>query len=226
VPRAPTRNRKQRRITVAVAAAVLLASLGTACTEPPSGESPRAQIPEVSTPEIKQAKWRIGMKPVGAVAKVKRADKKRLKSQRPRLATLVKDVYDTLFLFPSRKRAVLRKHFTRRAARRVLSSEAGVSPRAERVRTWSRRADIGVQPNNAAAAAVKVYVRAKGIVGRKVFRLVHRATLWLQRSKRGWKVVGFEVEQGPAKKAARKDKEKHQKKRQRKRSPKKRRRNA
>jgi hypothetical protein len=222
VPRPPTRNRKQRRLTVAVAAAVLLASLGPACTEPPSEESPGAQIPEVSTAKIKQAPWRIRTQPVGSVAKVTRADKQRLKAQRPRLTTLVKDVYDSLFLFPSRKKAVLRKHFVRRAARRVLSSNAGISPRAERVRTWSRRANIGIQPNHAAAAAVKVYVHATGMVGRRVFRLVHRATLWLQRSKRGWKVVGFEVDQAPVKKAARKDK-KRQKKRH---SPKKRRRNA
>lgn len=226
MPRPPTRNRKQRRITVAVAAAVLLASLGTACTEPPSGDSPSAQIPEVSTAKIKQAPWRIRTQPAGSVAKITRADKKQLKAQRPRLASLVKDVYDSLFLFPSRKRAVLRKHFVRRAARRVLSSNAGISPRAERVRTWSRRADIGVQPNNAAAAAVKVYVHAKGIVGRRVFRLVHKATLWLQRSKSGWKVVGFEVDQGPVKKAARKAKQRWEKKRYRKHSPKKRRRKA
>jgi hypothetical protein len=226
VPRPPTGNGNQRRLTVAVAAAVLLASLGTACTEPPSGESPRAQIPEVSTAKIKQAPWRIRTQPVGSVAKITRADKKQLKDQRPRLATLVKDVYDSLFLFPSRKKAALRKHFVRRAARRVLSSNAGISPRAKRVRTWSRRADIGIQPNNAAAAAVKVHVHATGIVGRRVFRLVHKATLWLQRSKRGWKVVGFEVDQGPVKKAARKDEKKRQKKRDRKHSPKKRRRNA
>jgi hypothetical protein len=226
VPRPPIRNRKQRRITVAVAGAILLASLGTACTEPPSRESPRAQVPEVSTAKIKQAPWRIRMQPVGSVGKITRADKKQLKAQRPKLVTLVKDVYDSLFLFPSRKKAVLRKRFVRRAARRVLSSNAGVSPRAERVHTWSRRADIGVQPNNAAAAAVKVYVHATGTVGGKIFRLVHRATLWLQRSKRAWKVVGFEVNQGPVKKGARKDKEKQRKKRHRKRSSKKRRRNA
>lgn len=222
-----TDKRLLRHTAAVIGVAVLLASFGTACTEASDRSAPRAQIPEVSTPTIKQAAWRIKAKRIGSVGKVTRADKKRLKAQRPRLKGLIKDVYDSLFLFPSRKKMSLRRHFTHPAARRVLATKAGISPRAERVRTWSRRAIIGVQPNNAAVAVAEVYVRATGKIGDKIFRLVHRATLWLQRSRGAWKVVGFEVDQGPVKKAAQQKKKKdREKKRHRKRSPKKRGRNA
>ena len=201
-----TSRRALHGAAAALAAAILVASLGTSCTEPPNNGARGAQIPEVSTPDIKQARWRINTERVGSVAKVTGADKKRLKRQRPRLIGLVKDVYDSLFLFPSRKKAILRKHFERPAARKVLSSKAGISPRATRVHIRSRRAGIGIQPNSAATAAAKVYVRATGRIENKKFRLVHRATLWLQRLKRGWKVVGFDVSQGPARKKAHKEK--------------------
>jgi hypothetical protein len=215
-----------RRTAAVIGAAVLVASFGSACTEAPDRSDPGAQIPEVSAPNIKQAAWRIKAKQIGSVGKVTRADKKRLRAQRPRLKGLIKDVYDSLFLFPSRKRISLREHFTRRAARKVLATKAGISPRAERVRTWSRRATIGVQPNNAAVAAAQVYIRATGKVDNKIFRLVHRATLWLQRARGAWKVVGFEVNQGPVKKSAQDKKKERKKKRHHKRSPKKRGRNA
>jgi hypothetical protein len=215
-----------RRTASALIVAVLLASLGLSCTEPPRDDIPRAQVPEVSTAKIKQARWRIKTERVGSVAKVTRADVKRLKAQRPQLAGLVKDIYDSLFLFPSRKASILRRRFERGAAREVLSSRAGVSPRASRVHIWSRRANIGIQPNSAAAAASRIYIHATGRVGQKRFRLVHRATLWLQRLKTGWKVVGFDVTQGPAKKGSRRS-NKEQEKGQEKRAPdKKKRRNA
>jgi hypothetical protein len=220
-----TDKRLLRRTAAVIGVAVLLASFGTACTEAPDRSAPRAQIPEVSTPNIKQAAWRIKAKPIGSVGKVTRADKKRLKAQRPRLTGLVKDVYNSLFLFPSRTKNTLRKHFTRRAARKVQLSKTGISPRAEEVRTWSRQARIGIQPNTARVAAAEVYVRAKGRIGDKIFRLVHRATLWLHRSNRSWKVVGFEIDQGPVKKSSQKPKDEGKKKRH-KRSPKKRGRNA
>lgn len=215
-----------RRTAAVIGAAVLVASFGTACTEAPDRSDPRAQIPEVSPPSIKQAAWRIKAKQIGSVGKVTRADKKRLRAQRPRLNGLIKDVYDSLFLSPSRKRISLRKHFTHEAARKVLATKAGISPRAERVRTWSRRATIGVQPNNGTVAAAQVYVHATGKVGNKIFRLVHKATLWLQRSRGTWKVVGFEVNQGPVKKSAPTKKKEREKKRRQKRFPKKRGRNA
>jgi hypothetical protein len=222
VPRPNTTRRRVLHGTAAALAALLVASSVTSCTEPPNDGVPRAQVPEVSDAKIKQARWQITTERVGSVAKVTRADKKRLKAQRPRLTGLVKDVYDSLFLFPSRKKTILRKHFERPAARKVLSSRAGVSSRATRVHIWSRRAGIGIQPNSAAAAAANVYVRATGRVENKRFRLVHRATLWLQQLKRGWKVVGFDFAQAPLKREAR-DKEKGQEKRRQKRGSKKRR---
>jgi hypothetical protein len=213
---------------------VLVGLLGASCTEI-TAERPRAQIPEVSTRDIDQAPWRIKIRPTGTVAKVTRADKKRFKAQKPRLANLVRDVYDALFLFPSRQRKVIRKHFDGAAGHKVMSSKAGVPGRAESVQTRKRVASIGLQPNGADAAAARVVVRVKGRIGAKVFHFAHRGTLWLERSKRVWKVVGFEVSQAPVKKSrdqkskkARDDAEKRDNKKRdpRRDSPRRRKRNA
>ncbi|MGH2787504.1 MAG: hypothetical protein ACRDJV_06290 [Actinomycetota bacterium] len=217
-----------------IAAAVLVGLLGVSCTEV-TAVRPRAQIPEVSTRDIDQAPWRIKIKPTGTVAKVTRADRKRFGAQRPRLANLVRDVYDALFLFPSRQKKVIHKHFARHAAREVMSSKVGVPGRADLVQTRKRVASIGLQPNGAHVAAARVVVRVKGRIGARVFRLAHRGTLWVERSKRVWKVVGFEVSQTPVTKSraqknkkARDDAEKRDKKKRdpRRESPRQRKREA
>jgi hypothetical protein len=134
-------------------------------------------------------------KPVGRLGKLTKRQKRRHKVQRARVKSVVRDVYSALFLEPEALPEIISTRFTRRSGRALLMARAGFRPGAERVKTLTRRASIGLQAHTATAAAAKIFVRARAKGQDSIVRLRHRATMWMQRRDNEWQVIGFEVDQ-------------------------------
>jgi hypothetical protein len=196
-PLISTKTGQNRRSAVA---SLILASamVISACQEsrPPSSSSQPPPAEAVPAPEITQAKWKIKTRSVARVGKLSKKQKRRLDVQRPRVKGVVREVYEALFLEPESMQQIISGRFSRGAARAMLQSGAGFRPGAERVKTLTRRANIGIQAHTASAAAARILVRARARGSGSVVRLRHRATMWMQREGDGWQVIGFEVDQG------------------------------
>lgn len=146
-------------------------------------------------PAIPQARWRVAVFVAGQRGKPKKVQRARVRAQAPKLAGVVKNVYDALFLDPDAAPRVVRQRFLPAAAKSFLSTRAGVPARSDEVRTRKRIAKIGVHPRSAAFAAAVVRIVARATLGKRPVRVVHRATLWLQRTRSRWRVIGFAVTQ-------------------------------
>jgi hypothetical protein len=166
---------------------------------PSSPPTPKARPPAVaSPPRVNHAPWRIRHHATGGLGELKKVQRRRVSAQAPRVAALVKSVFDTLFLDPARVGRVARASFTRPAARSwVRLRAAGPPPAATRVKLVARRAQVSFDAPSATRAVASVRLKARGRTAARPFRLSHEETLWLQRSPGGWRVVGFEVKQGP-----------------------------
>jgi hypothetical protein len=179
-----------------IGVAVLVATLddGPRPHRAADSSNPRA----APAPEIRHAPWHVVKYGAGAVGHVTRADRRRVEFYGRRAGTLVRGVYDALFLEPRRLGRIVRASFATTAARSFLRLEsAGAPAKVERLRIVSRRARIGVDARSAKRAVASVWLRAAGLAGERRFLLLHEATLWLQRTKRGWRVIAYDVKQRP-----------------------------
>lgn len=150
-------------------------------------------VPEASVP---QAPWTIKAYPAGVTDKVTNAQAKILEERRPEVIALIKRVYDALFVHPGRLAGTLDENFSADAAAALRRSSAGVSETGA-VATTLRTAEIGVQAGGGARLAVaSVTVRAAR-PDPQAAPLRHKATLWMERRNGSWKVIAFDVDQGP-----------------------------
>lgn len=190
----------QKRPWVAVATTVtvaLLVTAGAAVLVQPAKRllSRGGTAAEEKAPELHQAVWDFQTRPAGATAKITKQHSMALRRQRSAIRRTVKSIYNALFLDPRSLRPVLKNHFTPAAATSFKRAGAGVRA-AGTIRTTYRGADIAMDPAAGVRRAVaNVSLRAVE-VGRGR-RVIHRATVWLQRPKKTWKVVAFEVSQRP-----------------------------
>jgi hypothetical protein len=148
-------------------------------------------------PSVEQADWKMKVFPTAATHKITRKEKKRFHSQGPRLRRLVRDVYAALFLDPAIRARTVRARFAPPAAQAMLKTKSGMPNGADRIKTLIRRARIGVQVGAAKRAVATVHVTARATVKGERVRVVHRSTLWLQRSGRGWRAIAFDIDQEP-----------------------------
>ena len=190
----------QRRPWIAIAAGVtlLVVLVTTVLLVDLPGKHLLSGPSEPAAPEaaLPQAEWSIRAYPAGVTHKVTKAQEKILARRRPEVIALVKRVYDTLFVHPGRLDATLKENFSAAAAIALRRSNAGVSE-ADPISTTLRTAKIGVEATGGARTAVaSVTVRA-GRTDVDAQPLRHKATLWMQRGKGGWKVIAFDVQQGP-----------------------------
>jgi hypothetical protein len=110
---------------------------------------------------------------------------------------LVQEVYGSLFLKQEREDAALRRHFSRRAARAFMRTRSGMPAEASDTKTTRRTARVGIEVVRARRALARVIVHARGRLDGDVVRVVHRSRLWLERFHGRWRVIGFDVDQGP-----------------------------
>jgi hypothetical protein len=180
--------------------ASVLAFLPACSGEPPrSDASPELRRPgPAGVPDIEHARWRVDKFSAGSLGRATKADRRRLKVQGPKVGALVRSIYDTLFLQPARTERVVRARFATPAARSFMRTGAGLPPGAERVALVSRRARIGIDARTTSRAVASVLLRATGWRDAQRFRLLHRATLWVERSPGGWRVFAYDIAQEPA----------------------------
>lgn len=156
---------------------------------------------EVQERALPQAVWKITTFAPSTARNLAPADARAVDRQRAPVARLVRRVFDALFVHTEQLDATVAEHFAPAAATAFKRAGAGATV-AGATRTTLRRARIGIQAAGGAQSAVaEVSIRAKAADRRASTR--HRSTLWLARGDTGWKVVAFEVDQGPL--PARKD---------------------
>lgn len=183
------RSRLPAIAAVAVLGSFLLASLASDGT---SGklEADRSGIPA----PIVQAKWKVTAFPAGG--KLRAGTRATFKRVSTAAAGVVTQVFDSLYTEPDRTPEVAARTFTRKARAALLSSDAGIPEAMERVKIVLRSARVGVQAEGLKRAAASVRLRLRGRLDGKRARIAARSTLWLERSKDGWRVIAFDIEQG------------------------------
>lgn len=193
-------DQKRPWILIAGALALVLAVATTIALVDLPGEqllSRRGTEPgKAAVPALPQATWEMSVHASGVDGKLTAAQKKAVERQRPELRALVKRVYDSLFLHPGRLEGTLKENFSEPAALALRRAGAGATEPG-RVATTLRRASIGIEATGGArmaVASVTVRAGADGVDD----PVVHRSALWLERASGGWKVVAFDVRQGPA----------------------------
>lgn len=148
----------------------------------------------VTAPALPQATWEMNVHAAGVEGRLTPAQKKAIENHRPELRSLVKRIYDSLFLHPNRLPDTLRENFSEPAAVALRRAGAGATDPG-RVATTLRRANIGIQAAGARMAVASITVRALGEGTERP--VLHRSALWLERARRDWKVVAFQVRQAP-----------------------------
>ena len=164
-----------------------------------SGEE-RPTTPERKAPPppparaVKQADWKVSFSRAGTSGRLSKRAVTRLRAQRPRLTSAVRAATDAMFLGGQPSASSYFRGPARGAFRRA---KFGAPEGAKEVRTLRRTAQVAIQATTAKRAAASVTVIARGVVGGRDFKLRHRSHLWLERTKKGWKVIGFDIDQRP-----------------------------
>jgi hypothetical protein len=153
--------------------------------------------PFSAVPEAQQAPWVIETFPAGAISKIGKADRALVENRAAAVEGIVKDVYDAELMDPASLPKVLGRSFTNRAAESFAKAGLGVPKGASDVRSTTRRARIGVDIVGGRAAAADVKISLVGAMKGEKLKITQRATLWMQRDERHWRVVGYDVRQGP-----------------------------
>jgi hypothetical protein len=185
---------------IAILAVLLVTALAAAACDPSDddGAPETGSEGSATSPEIHQAKWKVTTRIAPGHNKLGKKRRLRVREQAKPIGDLVTELYDTLFLSPDQKKAVVELRFIPATARAWLHTKAGVAPDTSEVKTLRRKADIAIDAGTTRAAVARVAVKARGTRGTKSFIVVHDARLWLEKVRGRWKVVAFRVDQEPA----------------------------
>jgi hypothetical protein len=153
----------------------------------------------VAAPGVHQADWDMNTFPAGGagLGRLNAKAKTRIAEQREPVAALVRDVYDALFLEPSRAEQVLATRFESGAGTSALSKKIGLPAGAKEVKITKRTARIGIYMADAKTAAARVELAGTAVKNGHRSSFKHRSTLWLERAHHKWKIIGFDITQGP-----------------------------
>ena len=175
--------------------ALFLAGLDDASPQKTAERRRPARV--TSAPEVDHAAWRVRRGATGGFGGLTKAQSRRVRAQTPRIGTLVRNVFDTLFLDPARARRVVGETFTRSAARSWAKLRVGPPTATTALRIVSRGAKITVDAPSARRAVATVRLRVRGETETRRFHLAHDARLWLERLPGRWRVVAYDVDQRP-----------------------------
>jgi hypothetical protein len=194
---AATARRRSWLLPAGIALALMVAAAPAAYVLWQESRTTTPAPPFSAVPEAQQAPWKIETFPAGAIARIGKADRALAENRAAAVEGIVKDVYDTELMDPAKLPKVLDRAFTARAAESFAKAGLGVPKGATDVRSTSRRARIGVDIGGGRAAAADVKISLVGDLKGEKLEITQRATLWMQRDQRHWRVVGYDVKQGP-----------------------------
>ena len=195
---APSQKRLVWPVAIALTCSMVVALLLYLPSRAPT-VAPSDASDSIAAPGVVQVDWDMKTFPAGGagVRAMSKASKARLTAQREPLVALITQVYDALFLEPARLDEVLRSGFTRPAAKQALAAELGMPRSATEVRIKRRVARVGIHMQGANRAAARVVVAGVATVKGRRAKFHHAATLWMERARKTWKVIAFDVTQGP-----------------------------
>jgi hypothetical protein len=171
-----------------------------------AGPGERVKVPHTSIP---QAKWKINIYPAGALSKPADSVRKTVAREKPRLARVVTDVYDALFLVPERYQQVVTGYFDKPGAGILLHTHLAPPHGSTDLSTKVRRASIGLQADTGARAAARVRVRAQAKDNGHRIAWSTVSTLWMEKESGRWQVIGFDVNQAPVARPSKQGHKKH-----------------
>ncbi|MGH2730806.1 MAG: hypothetical protein ACRDJI_09405 [Actinomycetota bacterium] len=190
----------QKRIWLPIAAGALMlsiiatASLSTLVSRQgtPSDPPEAALVPSV----LDQAPWKIKIIVGGALGGPTKKERARVEAQRKPLRQLVREIYTAMILARGELKEVVDRRFSPHAAAALRKSDAGLPDGTTSVETTTREARVSVDAAGAHQAGATVNVKFTAVVKGQELRIGHRATLWMERTGRHWKVIAFDVKQG------------------------------
>lgn len=150
----------------------------------------------------------MALERAGKAGKTTKKHRRFVRYQGRRIGRMVRMMHDALFLEPGREDVRIKRLFSARAAATFIRTGAGVPAAARRIKTYRRRARIGIDAGRTRTATALVSVRARGLARERRFRIGYRARLWLQRTRGNWKVIAFDVDQSPMRRGAHRDEQK------------------
>lgn len=153
----------------------------------------------VAAPAVEQAPWKMEYSAEGRFGKLTKAQRGSYANQKENVAALITGIYDAIYLEPARLAQVIESSFSGDAARSLKAEGLSFPGGATEVKTTRRRARIALDAQKANFAVGRVTVQATATVDERTVTIEHRSTLWLELADGDWKVIAFDVEQGPAK---------------------------
>ena len=190
--------KRQRLPLLALMAAAVMAGLVWLSLAQTRVSSPSSSS-SVAAPGVTQPPWKTEVSVEGRVGKLTAADKAAFNKARPEVVALVQNLYDVIFLGSGSVDELVATSFSKEAGASLKETKLGLPDAATNVEIVRRTADIGLAASRSKHAAAQVTVVAKGEVQGSPVKVRHASTLWLERDGADWKVIAFEVTQGPLK---------------------------
>ena len=191
--------RRQRLPLLTLVAVLVLGAVAWSLISQTTADHLTAPEHPVAAPASQQVPWDVEFTPRGRSGKITKDVKGRYDTQKARAAVVVQGVYDALFLQPSQLDDLIKRTFTEDAARSIDTRKLGLPPAATEVTTITRHAEVGVDVETADFAVAQVKVVATAGLEERDVKVEHRSTLWLERNDNTWKVIAFDLKQGPKK---------------------------
>lgn len=191
--------RRQRLPLLTIAACVVGGAVAWALISNATSEHLTTSERTVAAPAVEQAEWRVEYTAQGRFGKLTKAQRERYATQKKNVATLVQSFYDGIFLEPAQLDKVLKGSFSAAAANSIHPDKLGFPEGATEVKTIKRSAHVALDAQTSDYAIGRIAVVAEAGVGGRTVDIEHESTLWLERVDTGWKVIAFDLEQGPAK---------------------------
>ena len=184
-------------VAILVVGGLVAAAMAISAGDDDSNNASGPSSGTIGDSEIRQAKWRFTVKRAPG-KKLSKNQRESLPVQRKKLKTMARDIFDAMFLSPERRSDAFKANFTSRARKSYQRTGAGVPKGADDIRIRRRSAWIVI--DKTVRATMNVNVVARGQAEKGPFATKHRSVLYVAREKGGWKVFGYEVDQGPFKK--------------------------
>jgi hypothetical protein len=182
---------------VLVTVAIVIGFLVLSGSSSAPGHVPKVVVPD-SGP--RQADWKITAVPAGLFHKPTKHESKQAAKRIGPFTRMIKNTFDALYLVPDRFEDVVKGYFTQAAASDLLRTKLAPPAGAEDVQTLQRSAVVALDSHSSVRAAAHVRIRARAKDSGKMLKWLNETTLWLEKDKGNWRVIGFDVDQSPIKK--------------------------